>query len=231
MSSASTSRRSRSSRCSRYSRSFACGSHTTGPCPGQSASSSQRLQTTQRVEVGGQRAAAGRDEDAALAEHRVAAEQRRLPASSETWSAEWPGVAITWNGPEPVAVLQHDVRLEAGQRRLLEPSAARAAVRAATGAPERSAQLRHRLRVIEVVVRQRRCPRSRPAPAPPATRRSTCAGSAGPGSITHAGVADQPRVRARERHRPGVGRAHQRDALRHALCDVAAPSAAREQYP
>ena len=90
---------SRSSRWSRYSRSFAAGSWTTGPWPGQIASSSSVEQPLQRREVRRQRSLAGRDEHAALAEHGVAGEEHPLVAAGKRCPANGPGVAIASNGP------------------------------------------------------------------------------------------------------------------------------------
>ncbi len=67
-------RRSRISRCSTYSASFAAGSVIQGPWPGAIRSISSACRSAQRAHVGGQRAAAGRDDGRAEAEHQVAAE-------------------------------------------------------------------------------------------------------------------------------------------------------------
>ena len=217
-SSASTSRRSRSSRCSRYSRSFACGSHTTGPCPGHSASSSQRLQAPQRIEVGGQRAAAGRDEHAALAEHRVAAEHDAARQQRDVVG----GVARRRDHLERARAGHRPRSTTSGSRPGSDgssnPSVARAAVRAATGAPERSRSSGTACewsRWLWVSTMPAIPPALlRRLPHPLDVRRLRRAGIDHPRRR-----ADQPRVRARERHRAGVRRAHQRDALRHSLCD------------
>ena len=77
--------RSRSRRCAMYSSSLACASHTGGPWPGHSTlKSSRRRRRASAEQVAGHRAAVGADEDAALAEHRVAGEARavRRPARS-----------------------------------------------------------------------------------------------------------------------------------------------------
>ena len=58
-------RRSRSRRCATYSSSFAAGSSTSGPWPGQISASVARAQPREPGEVAGERARVGRDEDAA----------------------------------------------------------------------------------------------------------------------------------------------------------------------
>ncbi len=57
-----------------YSSSFARGSQTYGPCPGQSVVELELAQPPQRVEVGRQRPLPRRDEDGTGAEHGVARE-------------------------------------------------------------------------------------------------------------------------------------------------------------
>jgi hypothetical protein len=120
---------------------------------------------------------------------------------------------------DPIAVAQYDIEVQAGQRGFLESGVGRSSGAGCHGSPRAPAQLRHRLRVIEVVVRQhdggdpaallRRLPHAFDV------RRLGRAGVDHPRRRP-----DQPRVGARERHRARVRRAHERDALRYTLCDL-----------
>ena len=83
-------RRSRSRRCARYSPSFAAGSSTSGPVARADQRRAERAQALERGQIAAQRARVGRDEDAALPEHRVAGEAR-APATKARWSGAWPG--------------------------------------------------------------------------------------------------------------------------------------------
>ena len=187
--------------------------------PGAEGIELQRLQATQRIEVGGQRAAARRDEHAAFAEHRVAAEHD--PAGQQRDMVG--GVARRLDHlerAEPVTVLA--ARRPARGRAATAPRTrlAQAAVRAATGAPERS-------RSSGTACEWSRwlCVSTMPAIPPRSCAachtRSTCAGSAGPGSITHAGAPISHVFVPESVIGPAFAARTSVTPVRHALCDVA----------
>ena len=156
------------------------------PVPGTQRVHVERAQPTQRLHVEGERVSARRDEDAALAQHRVAAEHdaagderdvvERVPRRGD--HSERPERVAVARARHPGARLRH--------RGLLEPSRPRRRRPAATGAPNRS-------RSSGTASAWSRCACVSAMPATPprrsasATTRATCPGSAGPGSITQAG--------------------------------------------
>ena len=113
----------------------------------------QLLQASQRLEVSGQRAAAGRDEDAALAEHGVAAEQRPRPPAARRGRRSGPASRSPGTGPARHRPRSTTSGSRPAQRRLLEP-ASRGRGACGHRRPRALAQLRHGLRVVEVVVGQ-----------------------------------------------------------------------------
>ena len=173
-----------------------------GPWPGQSSSRSSRAQALQRVDVGGQRAAVGRDEARAVAQHQVAAEADLPPAGSRRGRVACPGVGRTSNGPDAS-------RLHPRPRG--RPSRARRRARAAVSSPTPTSPNSNGAPSMGTPAEWSACECVSSTPAMPprssaaARTASRCDSSAGPGSITYAGPSpDHVCVRALERHRPRI---------------------------
>ena len=179
--SASTRRFSRSSRCAMYSSSFAAGVPDDRAVAGaQGLDVVERTQPSQRLHVERERVATRGDEDAALAEHGVAAEHDAI-GNERHMVERVPRRGDHRERSERVTVLQHHVRRQPFHRRLLEATAFWHCGPAPTGASNRSPQLRHRLRVIEMRVRERDARDSAAALGLLRPRARRARGSAGPG--------------------------------------------------
>ncbi len=173
-SSAAISRRSRSRRWARYSSIFARGSSITGPCPGHSNSGSRSR--SRAAPSGSRRARRGR---------------------RPTNTLPCPSTASPLKPTPPERGRRGDRRV-AGERERLERPESRSVVAAArrhrpAGSRHRRvrealAQWRDRLAVIGVVMGERDPAETAAALAARRSSASRCAGSAGPGSISHAGV-------------------------------------------
>ena len=175
-------------------------SHTGGPWPGQSTSKSSRsAQPLERQQVAGHRARIGADEDAALAQHGVAGEAGAGARSARSGRRR----GRAWRPPR---------RARSARRRSSCTSASPRA--AASGAGQRSSSVLDGLAVVGVVVGQRHAaePAARLDARP--SRRSQVlleqrARVDDPGRV----APDDPGVGARQRQRPGVGRAHAQDVV------------------
>ena len=178
----------------------------TGPWPGQIVRTScgvgQRVQPVERVEVGAELAVGVGDDGGAAAQHRVAGEQRSARPAAGTTASRRCGRA--WRPPGAPARRR---RRRRRRRAALGVEAVRRVERAHAAA-HALRELRGRLGVVEVVVGQQHHARPRRLLGD----RVEVAASIGPGSTTtdrrRAGLAQDPRVGAVERHQAGVRREH-----------------------
>ena len=184
-------------RCATYSSSFAAGRSRAGRAPGTAPRARARAAAPGRRDSRRARRV-GRDEHAALAEHGVAGEAPRVPATNARWSAR--GRACErLERSELVAVAEHDVapRAAAASGADAEPRRARGTASAWSG-----------WSCVSAIP-----PSAAAAHATSSASASSAPVSAGPGSTTHAGSRPTIHVfvpRQRERARV-VGARTQRD--------------------